>query len=342
MKINANQPTSLAIAAVLALTTLMPSVGFACASCGCSLSTDAAMGYSAQPGWRINLQYDYIDQNQLRTGTGTATPSQVINDPTTGELEHQTINRSTTVGLSYLPNPAWAFNLQVPYLNRSHSSYTDALSAPLDPADLNDANISSSHSSSLGDAKFIVNYQGFLPTHNLGVQLGLKLPTGDYGNHVHFSSGPSTGEVLDASLQPGNGSTDLIVGAYDYQAVSQNWDAFVSGQFQSSIAQKLDQTDNDFRPGNQASMSLGARYMANSSWVPQAQINIVHKTSDQGALADTADSAGTLAYLSPGVMVNVMKKWQAYGFVQVPVYSNLDGYQLAPRWTATVGMSHSF
>jgi hypothetical protein len=26
----------------------------------------------------------------------------------------------------------------------------------------------------------------------------------------------------------------------------------------------------------------------------------------------------------------------------VPVYSNLDGYQLFPRWTATVGLSHSF
>jgi hypothetical protein len=29
-----------------------------------------------------------------------------------------------------------------------------------------------------------------------------------------------------------------------------------------------------------------------------------------------------------------------YGFVQVPVYSNLYGYQLFPRWTASVGASY--
>ena len=33
---------------------------------------------------------------------------------------------------------------------------------------------------------------------------------------------------------------------------------------------------------------------------------------------------------------------QAYAFVQVPVYSNLDGYQLFPRWTASVGISAGF
>jgi len=33
---------------------------------------------------------------------------------------------------------------------------------------------------------------------------------------------------------------------------------------------------------------------------------------------------------------------QAYGFVQVPVYSHLDGYQLFPRWAATLGLSMAF
>jgi hypothetical protein len=28
--------------------------------------------------------------------------------------------------------------------------------------------------------------------------------------------------------------------------------------------------------------------------------------------------------------------------VQVPIYSNLDGYQLFPHWTATVGLSYAF
>ncbi len=47
--------------------------------------------------------------------------------------------------------------------------------------------------------------------------------------------------MLDTSLQPGTGSTDLIVGAYYYQAISQDFDAFVNGQFQAAVATKLDQ-----------------------------------------------------------------------------------------------------
>jgi hypothetical protein len=45
----------------------------ACASCGCTLSADAAMGYSALPGWRLSIEYDYINQDQLRSGTNTVT-----------------------------------------------------------------------------------------------------------------------------------------------------------------------------------------------------------------------------------------------------------------------------
>jgi hypothetical protein len=39
--------------------------------------------------------------------------------------------------------------------------------------------------------------------------------------------------------------------------------------------------------------------------------------------------------------VQVVHKLHAYGVLQVPVYSNLDGYQLFPRWTATAGLSYA-
>ena len=58
----------------------------ACASCGCTLSADAAMGYSAIPGWRLSIEYDYVDQEQLRSGTHT-----VSGVPAGTELENQTI-----------------------------------------------------------------------------------------------------------------------------------------------------------------------------------------------------------------------------------------------------------
>ncbi|HUI99430.1 MAG TPA: hypothetical protein VLY46_04300 [Usitatibacter sp.] len=312
------------------------------------------MGYSAVAGVRVSLQYDYIDQDQLRGGTGTVSPAQVVNDPTTGELEHRTLSRYLTVGVNYSPDAQWNVGVLLPYLVRDHSSYTDTTSAPFDDSQLDPSNLSSSRSSSVGDVRVIASYQGFLPTHNLGVQLGVKFPTGRYGgpnadgtgtvgrDPVVFSSGPSAGELLDTSLQPGTGSTDLIVGAYYYQAVSQDFDAFVNGQFQAAVATKLDQPGADFRPGNFGVVSVGLRYEANPRFVPQLQLNVSRKSHDQGALADTQDSAGTVAYISPGMTVSATPGTALYAFVQLPVYSRLDGYQLFPHWTASVGISHAF
>jgi hypothetical protein len=202
--------------------------------------------------------------------------------------------------------------------------------------------ISGAHVSGIGDIRLIGSYQGLLPIHNLGLQFGVKLPTGQYGTRVNFSSGPNGGTPLDASLQVGTGSTDLIVGAYYYHAVSQNFDAFVNGQFQSAVAHRQDEPGNDYRPGNSTTMSIGLRYEGSPRALPQLQLNFLHKSPDQGALADRPDTAGTVVYASPGLTVRAVQRVYLFGFVQLPVYSKLDGYQLIPRWTATVGANYAF
>src|SRR5262249_53198213 len=148
----------------------------ACASCGCTLSSDAAMGYSAGAGLRLSLQYDYIHQDQLRSGTRA-----ISTVPDGYELERETLNRYITAGVSYSPNSSWNINLLVPYALRTHSTFGE-----LDASAGGTPELSSSRSSSLGDVRLIGSYQGLLPTRNLGVQLGVKLPTGHYGTAVNF------------------------------------------------------------------------------------------------------------------------------------------------------------
>lgn len=315
---------------VIPVTLLAPQSAQACASCGCTLSSDAAMGYSAEAGWRLNLEYDYIHQDQLRSGTRS-----VSTVPDGNELERETLNRYVTAGLSYSPNSAWNINLQVPYVIRTHSTYGELDSTQPLP------DLSSSRSSSLGDIKLIGSYQGVLPTHNLGLQLGVKLPTGHYGTAVDFNGGPNAGTPLDASLQPGTGSTDVIVGAYYYQAISQDFDVFANAQFQSAVKHHMDQPGNDYRPGNSTTVSFGLRYESNPRLVPQLQVNLLRKSRDQGALADIESTAGNVAYVSPGLTAQVAARLHVFGFVQVPVYSNLYGYQLFPRYTASVGVSYA-
>ncbi len=309
---------------------IVPRVAPACASCGCTLSSDAALGYSADTGLRFSLQYDYIHQDQLRSGTHT-----VEDVPYGFERERETLNRYVTAGVSYSPDSRWNLALQLPYVIRTHSTFgeTGEGGAP--------AQLSSSRSSSAGDLRIIGSYQGFLPTRNLGMQLGVKLPTGHYGTAVAFAGGPLAGAPLDASLQPGTGSTDLILGAYYYRAISQDFDAFINGQFQSALVHHMDQPGQDFRPGNAATVSFGVRYAGNPRWSPQLQVNLLRKSRDQGALADIESTAGNVAYVSPGASVRIARALHVYGFVQVPVYSNLYGYQLFPRWTASAGLSYS-
>jgi hypothetical protein len=301
-----------------------------CASCGCALSSDAALGYSPLPGWRLSLQYDYISQDQLRSGTHA-----VSGVPEGTELEHETLNRYVTAGLSYSPNSAWNLSLLVPYVARTHSTYGEFDSSQPLP------DLSTSHSASLGDLRMILSYQGLFPARNLGLQIGVKLPSGKYGSAVRFSSGPDAGEPLDASLQPGTGSTDLIVGAYYYRAVSQDFDLLLNGQFQAAVMHHLDQPGNDFRPGNSSTLTVGLRYARYPDWAPELQLNLLHKSPDQGALADIQNSAGNVAYLSPGVTAHLGARVAGFVFLQLPVYSNLYGYQLFPRWAASAGVSYA-
>jgi hypothetical protein len=318
-------------AAAAGLLLSLASHTFACATCGCTLSADAAMGYSALPGWRLNLEYDYLHQDQLREGTHA-----VSTVPDGSELEHDTLNRYFTVDLNYNPNADWNIDLKVPYVVRTHSTYGDFDSSRALP------DLSDSRSSSLGDVKLIGSYQGFLAAHNLGVQLGVKLPTGDYGTAVKFHDGPDAGTPLDASLQPGTGSTDLIAGAYYYRFVGENFQVFVNGQFQSAVHEKMNVPGDDYRPGNSLTLSAGLRYVATPLIVPQLQLNLLHKSADQGALADAPDTVGTVAYISPGLAGELTPRLHVYGFAQLPVYSNLDGYQLFPRFTISVGLSYAF
>src|SRR6185312_14118604 len=248
--------------ALLLAAACMPQLAHACATCGCTLSTDAATGYSTASGWRINLDYTYIDQNQLRHGSGKASPGQVVDQPSDpslggGEIEKGTPNRYINLGATYRFNADWGVSFVVPYVIRDHDTYGTQL-APYTPGETAPDQVSGAHVAGLGDVKLIGSYQGFLPTHNFGVQFGIKLPTGHYGGQTDdgmlvgrpttFHSGPGLGQSLDSSLQAGTGSTDLIVGAYYFQPVSQDFDMFVSGQFQAAVRERLDRPGADFRP----------------------------------------------------------------------------------------------
>jgi len=276
----------------------------------------------AGAGLRVDLRFDYFDQNQLRSGTGTVDRASLA-IPNDREIQQTTINRNWALGFDYSPSVDWGVNLQLPYFDRYHTTIAPG-----------DTEISTSHTQSIGDVRLVGRYLGLTADHSVGVQLGVKLPTGSFNNT--FISGPQAGQPLDRGLQPGTGTTDLLVGAFTFGAISRDWDYFVQGMLQ----QPLNSRDG-FKPGTGFNLNTGVRYVGIEHVTPSLQINARVEAPESGPNADVNNSGATLVYLSPGVNFQITDKFHAYLFAQVPIYQRVNGWQLEPRYTVTVGIYYT-
>lgn len=322
---------SLALAALLA-----PTSAWACASCGCTLSSD--WQNPTEPGFRLDVRYDYVSQSQLRSGTNTISPqaaSTLSNSGNQQEVEKYTVNNYYTVALGYTFSSEWRADVQLPFVARRHSTLgtaSDGVTAGAGGGQYD------SDFSALGDVKVIGSYQGFSPQHNFGIQLGLKLPTGKFNLTGTSTDAATPGPVaVDRALQPGSGTTDLIFGFYFVDALNKNWDYYTNDFYQSALNSR-----DAYRPGDGLNLNVGLRYMGLSHVMPELQANARYVQIDSGANADTISTGGSLVYLSPGAVVPVSDLAAVYAFLQVPIFQNFQGVQLAPTYTASVGARYKF
>jgi hypothetical protein len=318
------QSTSYALSALL-LGFGYSGIANACSSCGCSLNSDwASQGYTVSSGWSLDLKDNYFDQSQLRRGTRSVDRSSVA-IPAEEEIQQHTINRELLLAVDYSPSREWGFNVQVPYFDRPHSTITAG-----------ETEISESHSRGLGDVRVMARYQGFSPDLSWGVQFGLKLPTGRSDDV--FMSGPEAGNIVDRGLQLGTGTTDLLLGVYNFGNLNDSFDYFAHALVQAPL-----DSHDEFKPGAGLTLSVGLRYRTKTdTFVPHLQVNVRTEKRESGANADNANSGATLAYLSPGASFRITDKLNGFAFVQVPVYQRVNGLQLEPRGLGTVGVRYRF
>ncbi|MDB5977566.1 MAG: hypothetical protein JWR07_4326 [Nevskia sp.] len=311
----------LAAAAVSAI----PLPTLACAACGCTVGTEwAGSGYSTGTGWRVDLRYDYVDQSQLRLGSNAVDKHSYVPDDPDQEIQQGTLTRFYTLSVDYSINRDWGVDVQVPYIDREHETI-DTSGNPL----------STSHLYGIGDVRILGRYQGFFEDRTWGVQFGLKLPSGP--TQGNFTAGPAAGEQVDRGLQPGSGTTDLLLGVYNFEPISRNWDRFEQLQFKQAL-----NSDAGFRPATQLTGNIGVRYVANPAIVPQLQVNLRWEGHEIGENGDYANSGDRAVFISPGLTARVLQQVHAYGFVQLPVYQFYKGLELAPRYSVTAGLSYSF
>ena len=331
--------TSLRLAALLAFASCLPSAALACASCGCTLSSDwENLNFASHGGLKLDLRYDDLNQNDLRYGRhriSAADASQLTTpDGDPYEIESYTHNHYLTAGIDYSTGGNWGVNVSIPWIKRSHQTLgvgSDGTS-PADEAYVSDY-------SQLGDVRVIGRYAGFNETHNIGLLFGLKLPTGKTGltGTSIDPAAPGDAALIDPGLQPGSGTTDAIVGAYYAGALAKNWEFYAQGLYQRAFS-----GHDGYRPGDGYNLNLGVKYVGNSHFVPQVQLNGRYVRHDTGVRADTVATGGTLVYLTPGVVVPVNSQASLYAFVQVPVYQDVRGVQLTPKTTVSAGIRLSF
>jgi len=314
-------------------------VAWACASCGCTLSADweDPSQRSTLSGLKLDFRYDYINQNQLRSGASQISPgaaSQIVNSGNPQEVEQYTVNNYWTLGLDYSPQSSWATNVQIPLVERNHSTLGTASNGTAAQVG---GNQYTSNTASLGDVRIVERFY-LTPQRNWAIEAGVKLATGATNLTGTSTDSANPGSALiDPGLQPGSGSTDGILGFSYAEALNKNWDWYGQIRYQAAVLNRA-----EYRPGNGGNLNLGLRYLTRYGLTPQLQVNARQVMADTGSAADTVSTGGTLVYLSPGLAGSIGEKATLYGYIQIPIYQYVQGVQLVPTLTASTGYRYSF
>lgn len=316
MKVSTSRKAALAVA-------FLPSLAFAsCGSAFCTVNTNwTAQSALVEAGSSFDLHYEYIDQSQPFAGGDKVAVGQIPSH----HDEVSTVNRNLVATYSRSFGGGWGLTISAPIGERDHLHIHNHLGEP-EPERWK--------FTELGDVRALGRYQFAsvgdpLNPSNSGVTFGLKLPTG----RTTMTNGD--GEPAERSMQPGTGTTDLILGAYYHQkltASDASW--FAQGQYQHAL-----DSHAGYKPGAQFGADVGYRKGVGDKLGLLVQLNFVHKARDSGSEAEPADSGGSFLHLSPGVSYAISDTLQLYGFYQQAIYRHVNGVQLTANHAFLVGLS---
>ena len=216
---------------------------------------------------------------------------------------------------------------KLPFVHRDHFHLQNADDGSQTPE--------SWHFKEIGDLRVLARRRlESVEDRNFGVLGGVKLPTGktDVTN--------ADGELAERMLQPGTGTTDLILGYYinSMRPIAEIPARFF---FQTQVQAPVNESKG-FRPGTHFSADAGIAYPASGNWSGLLQVNMVIKGRDHGPAAEPEDSGGSFVWLSPGISYAPTRSVQFYSFVQLPMYQRVNGVQLTANWAASAGVSVRF
>jgi hypothetical protein len=300
----------------------------AAASCGtafCMVNTSwNVQGAWTEPGARLDLRVEYIDQDQPRAGSREV----VVGEIRKHHDEIRTVNRNWLATYDYAVSQEWGVSATLPLVDRDHAHIHNHMGAQLHDrwnfTELGDLRV-------LGRRQWRAESVEAQRLDFYGANFGLKLPTGkdDVEN--------DNGNLAERTLQPGTGTTDLLLGGYFRRMLGSGNSWFVDALLQLPL-----NTHDGFRPGARVSIDAGYRWEAADRLGLMLQLNYLHRRRDRGAEAEAADSGGDALFASPGASYALTDHLQVYGFLQLPLYQYVNGVQLTADWAVVAGFSAKF
>lgn len=300
------------------------------ASCGsafCTLNTNwSTQGIWTEPGARVDLRYEYLNQDELYSGSDKATQEEA---ESAHHREVETVNRNLLLNTDYSFNQTYGVSVNLPLVMREHTHLH------LNHQDHTTLDPSTWDFTRLGDVRVLGRMQLSSEasiTQAYGINLGLKLPTGSY------EIANDQGKIAERSMQPGTGTTDVIVGGY----YRQNLPQYNSQWFtQLLVTRAVDET-HGYEPGQQLSWDLGYRYRLNHMFSLMAQLNYQVKQRDSGEEAEPEESGSKALFFSPGVSAAFGHSTQVYAFIHHRLHQDVNGLQLTGENGFVAGVSTRF
>ena len=298
----------------------------AAASCGsafCTVNTNwEVQGAWTEPGTRLDFRYEFIDQDQPMSGSRKVGVGEIRKH----HDELYTRNRNYLTAVDRTFGADWGVNVLMPVVSREHYHVHNHMGAALDERwDF----------TALGDVRVLArrrlaSFEDQEPSAGVAaLQFGLKLPTGRTG----IRNGD--GDPAERSLQPGSGTTDLLLGVSGTKLrPTKNLSTFVQGMVQLPLYEH-----DGYRPGNRVSLDAGMRYGLGEQVGALLQVNTLWRGRDRGVEAEPDDSGATSVFLSPGLSWAPTKTFNLYGFFQLPLYQYVNGVQLTARRAFTIGVT---
>lgn len=289
------------------------------ASCGASV---CPIQYPQQPSiagkWDIAMDYTYISQTTLMTGTQVMDPSL----STMHHTEIETYSRLLNTHINYQFSDQWGVSTTIPVVWRKHAHVHHHHGETLhDEWDL----------SGLGDTWIDGTYSmenSILWGTPLIAEAGIKLPTGV----TRLKNGD--GDEAEVPIQPGSGSTDYRWGLRTQfpVAVLRNWD----GQHTELPAQffvryTLNGIGTDgWKTGNEIVAGIRTDWSLNRSMRLLAGLTGQYRSqAEAGTTGEDINSTGGKSLIADlGLECSIMPKvrWSVSSYL--PIYQSVDGEQL--------------